>query len=267
MTNYTKNGLILILIGMIIGIISNVLFYMFQYLMSNEDISSFFGLIGFGIIGGIGGIIVFIGAILFLIGRKEFNEKHQRFVIYAVILVVMNIIVITVLAVIGIFINIAAGGTDFSSSIVLPTLTGAILGGLVYIFALYELEDEKGRYLLYISYIVSIIIAVVIVFYTMGELSDYLNEVISTENQPTNFSSTMAFTSRLSNISVLSVISNILWAIAVYIPYKRIKDGDLVPQSKKVYDEASSVIDRICPNCIRVIPNDANICPYCGKRF
>ena len=101
----------------------------------------------------------------------------------------------------------------------------------------------------------------------MGELNDYLNEVISTENQPTNFSSTMAFTSRLSNINVLSVISNILWTIAVYIPYKRIKDGDLVPQSKKVYDEASSVLDRVCPNCNRVIPNDANNCPYCGKRF
>jgi len=51
MTNYTKNGLLLILIGMIIGVISNVLFFIFQYIISNEDISSFFGLIGFGIIG------------------------------------------------------------------------------------------------------------------------------------------------------------------------------------------------------------------------
>jgi hypothetical protein len=224
-------------------------------------------LIGFGIVGGIGGIIVFIGAILFLIGRKEFNEKHQRFVIYAVILFVISIILIFFLVVIGTFINITAGTTDFSSSMVIPTITGAILGGLVYIFALYELEDKKGRYILYTAYIVSIIIAVVIVLYSMGEYSNYLNEVFSTGNQPTNYSSTMAFTSRMSNISVLGVISNILWAIAVYIPYKRIKDGDLVPQSKEVHDEASSVLDRICPNCNRVIPNDANICPYCEKKF
>lgn len=25
--------------------------------------------------------------------------------------------------------------------------------------------------------------------------------------------------------------------------------------------------DRRCPNCGRVIPMDANICPYCGKEF
>jgi len=75
MTNYTKNGLVLILIGMIIGVISNVLFFIFQYIMSNEDISSFFGLIGFGIIGGIGGIIVFIGAIV--AGHCDLRIRQQ----------------------------------------------------------------------------------------------------------------------------------------------------------------------------------------------
>jgi hypothetical protein len=28
-----------------------------------------------------------------------------------------------------------------------------------------------------------------------------------------------------------------------------------------------SLPDRICPNCGRGIPFDANICPYCGKKF
>jgi len=25
--------------------------------------------------------------------------------------------------------------------------------------------------------------------------------------------------------------------------------------------------DRRCPNCGRVIPIDARVCPYCGKKF
>lgn len=30
---------------------------------------------------------------------------------------------------------------------------------------------------------------------------------------------------------------------------------------------SSSTSDRRCPNCGRVIPNDANLCPYCKKDF
>jgi len=268
MENYTKNGLLLILIGMIIGMVSSVLFFILQSIILSEDfLGLFFGFIGISLIGGIGGIIILIGAILFFVGRKEFNDRHQRFVIYAVLLVGVNLIIVILLVIIGVFLRISNEGVYSSFLTVITTIIGVILGGLVYIIALYELEDKKGRYLLYFSYIVSIIFAVIIAFYTMSEVSGFINEVVSTEDQQTNFSSMMTFFSGLSNVSILSVFSNILWVIALYIPYKRIKDGDLVPKFIKTIGKEHSIADRVCPNCNKAIPNDAIICPYCENKF
>jgi hypothetical protein len=37
---------------------------------------------------------------------------------------------------------------------------------------------------------------------------------------------------------------------------------------KRIYfDKQEPTNNRICPDCGRVIPFDANICPYCGKQF
>jgi predicted amidophosphoribosyltransferase len=52
--------------------------------------------------------------------------------------------------------------------------------------------------------------------------------------------------------------------IALYIPYKRIISGKLVPFSTS---KTPSQSDRFCPNCGKVIAWDAQTCPYCGKRF
>ena len=60
------------------------------------------------------------------------------------------------------------------------------------------------------------------------------------------------------------MISNLLLVIALYIPYKRITSGELVPV---IPTTKSSEPDRRCPNCGQGIPFDAKICPYCSKRF
>ncbi len=52
--------------------------------------------------------------------------------------------------------------------------------------------------------------------------------------------------------------------IALYIPYNRINSGELVPITSKSNSGESG---RVCPNCGQAIPFDANICPYCSKRF
>ena len=171
------------------------------------------------------------------------------------------------MTVIGFFINISTGGYEFSYVMIITTIFGAIIGGLVYILALYELENEKGRYLLYLAYIFSIITAIIIILYTMGELSGYINEIIQTEDPQTNFSSITNLYSGISNVSIISIIGNILWVIAVYIPYKRIKDGELIPKSLDKSYKVKSKPNRICPTCKKEIPNDANYCPYCEKKF
>ncbi|MEF8848961.1 MAG: zinc ribbon domain-containing protein [Candidatus Thermoplasmatota archaeon] len=41
--------------------------------------------------------------------------------------------------------------------------------------------------------------------------------------------------------------------------------GGLLSDNKKVQE--SRLTDRYCPSCGRMIPFDANNCPYCGKQF
>ena len=61
-----------------------------------------------------------------------------------------------------------------------------------------------------------------------------------------------------------NTITNVLLIIALYIPYKRITSGELISISTSTKTAES---DRICPNCGKAIPFDANICPYCSKKF
>ena len=71
----TKTGLLLLIIGGCISLISNIV-------MATVDNVG----IALSGIGGIGGLCSFVGIILLILGRKEFGEKHRKFVIYAIIL-------------------------------------------------------------------------------------------------------------------------------------------------------------------------------------
>lgn len=42
---------------------------------------------------------------------------------------------------------------------------------------------------------------------------------------------------------------------------------DFRPVPKQDDNQAQQKADRYCPSCGRAIPFDANICPYCGKDF
>lgn len=271
MQNYTKQGLLLILIGMIIGIIGALLFGLYQFFVPIENVDDFLRFIGLGIIGGIGGLLSLIGGILFFIGRKEFGERHQQFVIYALLCVVIGIIAsiaISIISPILMMSNVEKG--DFSGYliivIILPTIIGTVTSGLAYLFALYELENNNGRKILYIAFIVSILISVIIIFSITGVVEEMIIETTKT-NTPEDFSAIASYISSITQFSVYGVISSFLWFIAVYIPYKRIKNGELVPKSVKAIDKKSSMPDRVCPHCNKAIPNDAKVCPYCGKKF
>ncbi len=270
MQNNTKSGLLFIFIGIIIGLIGTLIFGLYQFIDPVETFSGFYRYIGLGIFNGVGGLFSLVGAILFFVGRKEFGPRHHQFVIYALICVVVGIVASVVVSIFSSFFIASSPQTGYFSSglsfiIFLPTIIGSVTSGLAYIFALYELEDDTGRNLLYIAFIVSIIISLVIAFFSMGTVQDLINTASQTEDTP-DLSMISSLTSSITQFSVLGAISSLLWAIAVYLPYKRIKNGELAPQSVDETD-TSSIPERICPNCGKAIPNDASICPYCGKSF
>lgn len=66
--------------------------------------------------------------------------------------------------------------------------------------------------------------------------------------------------------TVCCAISCLIGIVLILIGgfYQRIAHQN-VPTKVEVM--GSSKADRYCPNCGRAIPFDANVCPYCEKRF
>jgi len=266
MESKTQKGLYFIIIGSIITLVTNLITSSIYFLIKNEGlqiITAFVGIISF-----IGAIIMIAGLITFYTGRKEFGEKHENNVRKALILIIISILVAVVLTVAVMFMAFSAfmsssetTSTEGASSLIIVlAVVSAVLGGLTYYFGLIELEDETGRNILFAGIISSIAISAITSFYVAGWLGDFLGEISTTSSY-----STIAFNQNIGGIGLLGIIPSLLFLYAFYIPYNRIKEGELKPQiteSTNPYDS-----NRICPNCQKNIPFDANVCPYCGKSF
>ncbi|MEF8879605.1 MAG: zinc-ribbon domain-containing protein, partial [Candidatus Thermoplasmatota archaeon] len=70
---------------------------------------------------------------------------------------------------------------------------------------------------------------------------------------------TNQFLEKISRMSAYGIIGNILYLIAFIIPYKRIKNGELLPV-------LPGHLKR-CMNCGKAVPSGSIVCPYCGSRF
>ena len=263
MKSRTQTGLLLLIIGMIITLIYGLIISAYSLLLEDYQvlvIISFFLILIL-----IGAILIIVGAIFFLIGRKEFGEKHQKNVFNALIIYIINILFSAILS--GAMVYFAVSSilrsetylTPYTIFLLIIPIVSAILSGLMWYFALIELEDEKGRYFLYGGIISSICISIISSVYIVGFLGELFGEISSTSGPAlTGYQS-------LGGIGILGVIPGILFIIALYIPYYRIKVGELVPKVFLAY--GSNAPGRLCPNCGRGIPMDSLLCPYCGKRF
>lgn len=261
----TQKGLYFLIIGLIIIMAYNIVTSSI-YLVSN-DLESMAIISVFGIISFIGAILVIIGAILFLLGRNEFGEKHQKNVMNAVIIFVINIVVVVILTIFIAFYTFSAisstseiDATPFSGFIITIAIVGTILGGLMYYFALIELEDEHGKNILFAAIIISIAISIITSIYIAGLMGEMFGS-ISAGSSP----SSMNFAQNAGGIGILGALPSLLFLYALYIPYMRIKNGELIPQIQSPYNPINP--SRMCPNCGRPIPNDSLICPYCGRKF
>ncbi|UCD13159.1 MAG: hypothetical protein JSW60_06265 [Thermoplasmatales archaeon] len=293
---YTKTGLLLLMISGIISILATIFMYSFWFSFSPENItpenftSFFMVLIPAAVVGGIGGLFALIGAILMLIGRKEFGEKHRKFIFYAVLIFIISIVVMVMITVVIAFMtfsyvsqtipNGSENMTDvfinnnFFSTIFLFTPISAALGGLIWVFGLYQLENKNGRMVLFAAFICMVVTAVVVAISSMLFFGDWVNSeafkelINSSSYSSSSYSQIFTGSQWIGTTGVYSLIgntvSNVLLIIAMYIPYKRITSGELIPISPPTRSDEQN---RICPNCGEVIPFDAQICPYCSKQF
>ena len=269
MESKTQTGLLLLIIGSIITLIYGLIFSTSFFFEEDFEVLVFASI--FLILIFIGAILILIGAILFLIGRKEFGEKHQKNVINALVIYVINFLfgsiismAIFLFAISSIYSTSGTSLTPYAIFLLIIPIVSAVLGGLMWYFALIELEDEKGRNFLYGGIISSICVSIISSVYLSGLWGEIFEE-ISSASSTTSFNSYQNY----GGIGILGFIPGILFIIALYIPYYRIKVGELVPQVLSAYTPAygSNAPVRYCPNCGRGIPMDALLCPYCGKRF
>ena len=264
MGNNTKTGLLLIIVGMILSIVSSAVLFLSQ------------GLLDIGIIGG---FLTLIGLIFMFIGRKEFGNRHRKFVIGAIILFIITIIVAVIFVFFIVFAVMStidydsASIVDFSpfKNLFLMTPIIAVIGGITNVFLVHELEDQKGKLILYLAFFVTLFLSFYIAFEGMKIADEWIEDIDKTlqeERESSLFyfdlSSTIGdqtteFQQKLSRISAIGIIGQLFYLVAYLLPYNRIKSGDLAPSLPSH--------QKRCMSCGRVNPYDSYVCAYCGSRF
>ena len=263
MENNTQKGLLILIMGISVGIITNISLFLLT-----DNLPGVLTLILVAILGGIGGLLTLIGLILIVVGRREYGEKHSKFAIYAAVIFVLSIVIAAVFSIMISMINFISNSPTNTNIILLQTPITSTIGGLVYLFLLYELEDKNGKIVLFLAFIATIIASILITVDVMSLYEELMSSIAAGETSLTN---TFNYISKISRTGIYGIISSGLLLIALILPYNRIKSGELVPTPPKTNSfyggNVTVTQDRLCPNCGRIIPFDSKICPYCRKKF
>src|SRR5437773_1314384 len=142
----TKTGVLLILVGTLIGWLPYI------------------GVIGF--------ILIFVGAILVILGRKAFGAAHSRNVMISIVLVILGIIITVVAGVIIVFATISsiipgnaptpAAITSTFNNFLIILVVGTIVTGLASVFFTYAIQNQTGRMLLLGGYVARLVLQIAI---------------------------------------------------------------------------------------------------------
>lgn len=287
--NYTKFGLIFWIVGYIMSLIATIpLLFLIQDLFNITDpstLTDFSGLIAIlvlAIVGFIGLVFYLVAYILMCvggIGYREFGEKHRKFLIISFIIFIILIVLNIVTSVYQMMVVGDAASTGDLSGIVniyiLP-IAATIVGGLFYVFILHELEDLKGKVVLYIMLGCTIAIAVITAFFQYSNFDVWAANVAELLSESTVSGSIFGMdlgTQNAQNIinqaiateaykyTIYGAIPMVLQFVAMILAFYRIKIGDL----KSVPRAISR--GRRCSNCGMEIPEYAESCPKCGQFY
>jgi len=255
--NYTKLGLMFFIIGMIMAIVATVpLLFMVQDLLTATDVSSLnnmsglIGIVVLGIVGFIGLIFYLVGYILMGVGGiayREYGDKHRKFLLISLIILIITIILTVIQVIIQMMaVGGAASTKDLSGLVIIyytPIIT-AIIGGLFYLFLLHELEDIKGKIILYLYYGITIAIASSIAFLNISNFATWREKTLLLIND-TSMSGTFmgmdfgtlnaqntinqAISIEATKYAAYGSIPSIFLFVALVLAYLRINKGVLKP--------------------------------------
>lgn len=185
----------------------------------------------------IGYLLLFIGAILVILGRRVFGNVHARNVIVSLVLVILGFAA-EFIAGLGFAASIAPaliGGTVTQEAVqnafnilLIGGLAGAVILGIAEVLFIYALQNPTGKVLLWSAVAASIILQIVSILVVSSALVAQLPAIFSGGTPDVN--AILALQGEASQLAYLSVIPAALFAAADYLAWSRINRGEVPAQ-------------------------------------
>jgi len=186
----------------------------------------------------VGDIMIFVGAILVIVGRKAFGAIHARNTIWSIIIFVIGIAVVfagglafgfavasaTIAGIANSTVNTTTIGQSLASAfqilLVFSAVGGAIFGIAEVLFT-YALQKHLGRILLWAGYSAAIAVSVIEFIIISPLIENAASQSFTgTTYDPTPFANLQ---SQLQVLGLLSFIPAIIYASAIYLAWSRVK--------------------------------------------
>lgn len=173
-------------------------------------------------------IIVLVGAILVILGRKAFGPAHSRNVLIALALFVGGIVglVAVLVLLVNAIITTVVPTTPEEVLALMTTYIPALLviggiSGLSYPLLAHAVSSRTGQILLWVGYAATLGILVV----TYITLIGIFEAAAAVTGDPFGFLT--AFLTAFLTIFLLFVVSSVLYAVGYYLAYSRVKRGEI----------------------------------------
>ena len=208
----TKTGLLLLLIG---GLISWIPF-------------------GIGILGS---LLLLIGAIFVILGRKAFGAGHSRNVVLAIVLFFVGVIGAIALALVFFAAIVAAsvpGATPADvanafvnalNNLLIGVIVLSAIAGIASVLFTYALQQQIGKILLWAGYVANVAIGIAVYAIISPLFASAIAQATSGGTYDPGPLENVR--SQATALGILSVIPSLLFAAATYLAWSRVNRGEI----------------------------------------
>lgn len=189
------------------------------------------------IIGIIGALLLLIGAILVILGRKAFGPTHARNVVLAIVLFFVGIIIGAIFGAALFFAIFSASSqtpqdaartiTNAFNTFFIGLIVATAISGLASVLFTYGLQQQTGKILLWAGYGASVALTIAIFIIVSPLIVNAVSSAFSSGSY--NPAPIVAVQSQMSTLELLEVIPSLLFAGATYLAWSRVNRGEIPP--------------------------------------
>ncbi len=188
--NRTQDGLLLLLIGTILGPIP--------------------------ILNILGVVLALVGAVMVVVGRDAFGERHARYVEWSVGIYILGFMI---------FLFVLVGASSSIETTLRTTNAASLSSALTNIVELYFLpiQDHRGRIILWSALATGLVLSLSVDFVLAPELGNAVSRAVATSSvAPLN-----SFLATVAALRVAGLIPAFMYALAFYMVWSRIGSGKI----------------------------------------